>query len=118
MYYYLYLPGIIILSVPVVCAILQSILKECQRRGRERSRRIASEQKAIRSAEHAAKKEEAPASAEKPAPRRKRGRPRKNPERQQAEIILNDPDLKTNQPAPLPTSCTPDQFAAWIEKIK
>ena len=122
MYYYLLLPGIIILFVPVICSILQSVSERRQQRKCEKIRQAASEAKAARDAERAAQKtrkenKKAVESSADPAPKRKRGRPRKNPEDKQVEIILKDPDSKAGQPAPLPTSCTPEQFAAWLENI-
>ena len=133
-YFLLYLPAVFFFLLPVVNIVYQSAKANRAAKTSEEKRRRASE---IKSAEAAAKKaakehaaeikkaENEKVSVEKNRP----GRPRKNPPVELPENILNIQDAGTSAPvlagdasdrkpekaAPLPTSCTLEQFAAWVE---
>ena len=133
-YFLLYLPAVIFFLLPVINIVYQSAKVNRAAKASEEKRRRASE---IKSAEAAAKKaakehaaeikraENEKVSVEKNRP----GRPRKNPPVELLENILNIQDAEASAPvragyvpdrepekaAPLPTSCTLDQFAAWIK---
>ena len=126
-YFLLYLPAVIFFLLPVINVLYQS-------EANEEKRRHAAETKAVEAAAKQAEKDRAAeikrAEREKALSEKKRpGRPRKNPPVELPENILtiqdaevsapvragNTPDRKLEKPAPLPTSCTLEQFAAWIK---
>ena len=133
-YFLLYLPAVIFFLLPILNILYQSAkIKRAQKQAEEKRRRAA-ETKAVEAAVKQAEKERAAeikrAKQEKVLAEKKRpGRPRKNspvelPENiltiQNAEVSApvragNAPDRKPEKAAPLPTSCTLEQFAAWIE---
>lgn len=133
-YFLLYLPAVIFFLLPVVNILYQSAKVNRAAKAREEKRRRAAEIKAVKAAEKQAAKERAAeikrAEKEMVSPEKKRpGRPRKNSPVELPENILNIQDTETSAPvraggvpdrkpekaAPLPTSCTLEQFAAWIE---
>lgn len=125
-YYLLYLPAVIFFSLPIINLLVQESKAKKEARQKEERRRAAAEMKAAEKARRDAKKERAAElkKAERESkPKRKPGRPRKNPAAQRPETILktNTPAAPVRasdpvaMPAPLPTSCTPEQFAAWIK---
>jgi len=125
-YYLLYLPAVFFFSLPIINLLVQESKAKKEARRKEERRRATTEMKAAEKARRDAERERAAAlkKAEKESkPKRKPGRPRKNPQAQRPEIIskastpaapvrASDP---VALPAPLPTSCTPEQFAAWIK---
>lgn len=133
-YFLLYLPAVIFFLLPILNILYQSAkIKRAQKQAEEKRRRAA-ETKAVEAAVKQAEKERAAeikrAKQEKVLAEKKRpGRPQKNspvelPENiltiQNAEVSApvragNAPDRKPEKAAPLPTSCTLEQFAAWIE---
>ena len=133
-YFLLYLPAVIFFLLPILNILYQSAkIKRAQKQAEEKRRR-ASETKAVEAAVKQAEKERAAeikgAKQEKVLAEKKRpGRPQKNPPVELPENILtiqnaevsapvragNAPDRKPEKAAPLPTSCTLEQFAAWIE---
>lgn len=118
-FYLLYLPAILIFLTPVAVAIIKSILESRKSKQIEKVRRSAASEKAARKTAQADRREKVKKQAERsadPVPRRKRGRPRKNPPEQIAEIISPASNPDPVRPASLPTSCTPEEFAAWIER--
>lgn len=133
-YFLLYLPAVIFFLLPVVNILYQSAKVNRAAKAREEKRRRAAEIKAVEAAEKQAAKERAAetkrAEKEMVSPEKRRpGRPRKNQPVELPENILNIQDAETSVPvrsdsgldrkperaAPLPTSCTLEQFAAWIE---
>ena len=133
-YFLLFLPAVIFFLLPILNILYQSAkIKRAQKQAEEKRRRAA-ETKAVEAAVKQAEKERAAeikrAKQEKVLAEKKRpGRPRKNPPVELPENILtiqnaevsapvragNAPDRKPEKAAPLPTSCTLEQFAAWIE---
>jgi len=130
----LYLPAVIFFLLPIANILYQSTKVNRAAKASEEKRRRAAEIKAVEAAEKQAAKERAAeikrAEKEMVSPEKKRpGRPRKNPPVELPENILNIQDMETSAPvrsggvpdrepgeaAPLPTSCTLEQFAAWIE---
>lgn len=133
-YFLLYLPAVIFFLLPVVNILYQSAKVNRAAKASGEKRRRAAEIKAVEAAAKQAAKERAAeikrAEKEMVPPEKKRpGRPRKNPPVELPENILNiqdaeasapvragdAPDRKPEKAAPLPTSCTLDQFAAWIK---
>lgn len=133
-YFLLYLPAVIFFLLPVANILYQSAKINRAAKASEEKRRRAAEIKAVETAAKQAAKERAAeikrAEKEMVSPGKKRpGRPRKNPPVELPENILNiqdaevsapvrtsdAPDRKPEKAAPLPTSCTLDQFAAWIK---
>lgn len=133
-YFLLYLPAVIFFLLPVVNILYQSAKVNRAAKASEEKRRRAAEIKAVEAAAKQAAKERAAeikrVEKEMVPPEKKRpGRPRKNPPVELPENILNiqdaeasapvragdAPDRKPEKAAPLPTSCTLDQFAAWIK---
>ena len=133
-YFLLYLPAVIFFLLPVVNILYQSAKVNRAAKAREEKRRRAAEIKAVKAAEKQAAKERAAeikrAEKEMVSPEKKRpGRPRKNSPVKLPENILNIQDVEAYAPAragdaldrklekaaPLPTSCTLEQFAAWVE---
>ena len=132
-YFLLCLPAVIFFLLPVVNILYQSAKINRAAKASEEKRRRAAEIKAVEAAAKQAAKERAAeikrAEKEMVSPGKKRpGRPRKNPPVELPENILNIQDVEASAPvrtgdasdrkpekaAPLPTSCTLDQFAAWI----
>lgn len=133
-YFLLYLPAVIFFLLPILNILYQSAkIKRAQKQAEEKRRRAA-EAKAVEAAVKQAEKERAAeikgAKQEKVLAEKKRpGRPQKNPPVELPENILtiqnaevsapvragNAPDRKPEKAALLPTSCTLEQFAAWIE---
>ena len=117
--YLLYLPAILCFVLPVLNIIYQDTKARRATRVKEEQRRRAAEIKQIEQAAKQAARERAAeikrAERQKAAAgsetRRKPGRPRKSSATIPAK---NTTAGNTCQPAPLPTSCTPEQFAAWI----
>ena len=113
-YFLLYLPAVIFFLLPILNILYQSAkIKRAQKQAeKERAAEIKG-----------AKQEKVLAEKKRP------GRPQKNPPVELPENILtiqnaevsapvragNTPDRKPEKPAPLPTSCTLEQFAAWIK---
>ena len=133
-YFLLYLPAVIFFLLPVVNILYQSAKVNRAAKASEEKRRRAAEIKAVEAAAKQAAKERAAeikwAEKEMVPPEKKRpGRPWKNPPVELPENILNIQDVEAYAPAragdaldrklekaaPLPTSCTLEQFAAWIK---
>ena len=133
-YFLLYLSAAIFFLLPIASILYQSAKVNRAAKAREEKRRRAAEIKAVEAAAKQAAKERAAeikrAEKEMVPPEKKRpGRPRKNPPVELPENILNiqdaevsalvragdTPDRKPEKDAPLPTSCTLEQFAAWIK---
>lgn len=133
-YFLLYLPAVIFFLLPVINVLYQSVKIRRAAKANEEKRRRAAETKAVEAAAKQAEKDRAAeikrAEREKALSEKKRpGRPRKNPPVELPENILtiqdaevsapvragNTSDRKLEKPAPLPTSCTLEQFAAWIK---
>ena len=94
-YNWLFLPGVLVLILPVLRAILAVHGEARERRRKERAENELREAKAAEDAAKAAAKAEreaAKAAEEAAKPQRKRGRPRKTPEAiQRTEIISPEP---------------------------
>lgn len=135
-YWFLYVPAILFFALPIINLIYQSAKASAAAKAKEEQRRRDAEIKQVQQAAKQAARERAAemkkAAKEKPAgseAKRKPGRPRKNPPVELPENILNiqdaeasalvragdTPDRKPEKAAPLPTSCTLEQFAAWIK---
>ena len=129
-YYLLYLPALFFFCLPIVNILVQERKAKAAAREKEECRCAAAELKAAEKAKRDAARERASELkktskevTKEATPKRKPGRPRKNPAEQRSETIskvkqcaapVRVADL-TGAPAPLPTSCTPEQFAAWIK---
>ena len=133
LYYLLYVPALVFFMLPVAYLFYRSAKAKAAARSREKNRRCTAE---LRQAEKEAKQAERERAAERKrekdaagsVQKRKPGRPRKNPSVERREIISSEqeqttpapvpadniPDRLPERPAPLPTSCTLEQFAAWI----
>ena len=125
-YYLLYLSAVLFFCLPIINIFVQERKAKAAARQKEERRRAVAELKAAEKAKRDVARERAAElkKASKAAtPKRKPGRPRKNPAEQRPETIskvtqgaaavrASDP---VPMPAPLPTSCTPEQFAAWIK---
>lgn len=133
-YFLLYLSAAIFFLLPIANILYQSTKANRAAKVSDEKRRRAAEIKAVKAAAKQAAKERAAeikqAEKEKVVAEKKRpGRPRKNPPVELPENILNiqdaevsalvragdTPDRKPEKAAPLPTSCTLEQFAAWIK---
>lgn len=125
-YCLLYLPAVFFFCLPIINILVQEAKAKSAARQKEERRRATAELKATEKARQDAEKERAAElkRAEKEnKPKRKPGRPRKNPPAQRPETISKEEVHaapvraadQTGTPAPLPTSCTPEQFAAWIK---
>ena len=125
-YYLLYLPAVFFFLLPIINLLVQEVKTQKEAKQKEERRRAAAEIKAADKARRDAERERTAAlkKAETDSkPTRKPGRPRKNPQAQRPETIskANTPAAPARAsdpitpPVPLPTSCTPEQFAAWIK---
>ena len=135
-YWMFFIPAVVFFALPVVNILYQSAKASAAAKAAEEQRRRATEIKQVQQAAKQAAKERAAemkkAEKEKRSagskPKRKPGRPRKSQPAQRTESILeineaemqkpvidtDKPDWKPEKPAPLPTACTLEQFAAWI----
>ena len=131
-YYLLYLPALFFFSLPIINLLVKEHAAKRAQKAKEEQRRADAETRQVKAAVQQAARERAAEikKAEKEsAPRRQPGRPRKNPPVELPENILNIQDVEATAPvcsgivpdrrqekaAPLPTSCTLGQFAAWIK---
>lgn len=127
-YWILFLPAVICFALPVLNILYQSAKASRAEKAKEEQRRRAAEIKQVQQAAKQAARERAAeikaAAKQKKTTgsttKRRPGRPRKNPAEQRHETIsaVKAPAAKAERPAPLPTSCTPEQFTAWIEFLQ
>ena len=121
-YAYLYIPGILILMLPMIKALVdghkEKVAKERARAAKEA--REAARREALRKANEAREAKKAAEEAAKAAmPKRKPGRPRKNPQPvQQLPATIPQPAAPAPIPVPVPpqpvTYCGNNAFAGHV----